>query len=68
MSKMSELHIQITEAVRAAVRAGYSRDDIIAAIAEMGIPRVACENAIDAIAGDIDTRAACKAEQLEGAV
>jgi hypothetical protein len=64
MSKMSELHIQITEAVHA----GYSRDDIIAAIAEMGIPRVACENAIDAIAGDIDTRAACKAEQLEGAV
>ena len=50
MSKMSELHAEITEMVEA----GFERSSIIEYMVVEGLPREACPSIIDVIAGDVE--------------
>ena len=52
MSKMSNLHIGITEMVQR----GFSCESIIDSMVEEGLPRDACRTIIDVIADQIDAQ------------
>ncbi len=52
MSRMSELHIGITEMVQR----GFSYESIIDSMVEEGLPRDACRTIIDVIADQIDAQ------------
>ena len=51
MSKMSELHAEITEMLEA----GFERSSIIEFMVGEGLPREACPIIIDVIVGDAET-------------
>lgn len=56
MSKMSELHAEITEMVEA----GFNSTSIIEYMVGEGFPREACPIIIAEIAGDIETETTCE--------